>query len=145
MRSMSSEEIAELLAGPHQAVLSLSRVERGPIAVPMSYLFRDDGFWMITSPDSQHGRLMSANGRATLTIHHDEVHERAVEQWYVTAEGPVAFVDDDPEPLLRAIMAKDRDSVSADEWTAQSLPSATTVAILTPQWLAGYVGVSRLP
>lgn len=144
MRSLNTTEIAERLAGAHQAVLSLSRVDRGPIAIPMSYLYRHDRFWMITSPDSQHGRLMRANGRATLTIHHDEVGERNVEQWYVTAEGPVQFLDDDPEPVLWAILAKDRGTQLADEWTAQSLPSATTVATLTPLRLAGYIGVSRL-
>jgi nitroimidazol reductase NimA-like FMN-containing flavoprotein (pyridoxamine 5'-phosphate oxidase superfamily) len=141
---MSTQEIAERLAGPHQAVLSLSRVEHGPIAVPMSYLHRDDRFWMITSPDSQHGSLMRANGRATLTIHHDDVGARVVEQWYVTTEGPILFVDDDPEPLLRAILAKDRGAALVEEWTAQSLPTTTKVAVLTPQRLAGYIGVSRL-
>jgi nitroimidazol reductase NimA-like FMN-containing flavoprotein (pyridoxamine 5'-phosphate oxidase superfamily) len=145
MGPMSREEIAERLAGPNQAVLSLSRAERGPLAVPMSYLYRDHRFWMITSPDSQHGRLMTVNGRATLTIHHDEVDGRVVDQWYVTAEGPVEFVDDDPQPLLSVILAKDRGAELAAEWTTQSLPSATTVAVLTPHRLAGYSGVSRLP
>lgn len=144
MRAMTPAEITKRLAGPHQAVLSLSRVERGPLAVPMSYFHRDGHFWMITSPDSQHGKLMRRNGRATVTIHHDVVDGRVVEQWYVTAEGPIEFVDDDPEALLRAIMAKDRGERFADEWTAQSLPSVTTVAVLTPQRLAGYLGESRL-
>lgn len=144
MRPMSPDEIAERLAGPHQAVLSLSRDDRGPIAVPMSYLYRDGRFWMITSPSSEHGRLMRLRGRGTLTIHHDTVKKRRVEQWYVTAEGQVDFVENDPAPLLRAILAKDRGPELADAWTAQSLPSATTVAVLTPVRVTGYLGVSRL-
>lgn len=145
MRAMTEEEISERLAGPHQGVLSLSREDRGPIAVPMSYVYRDKRFWMITSPHSEHGRLMQIRGRATLTIHHDVVTTRRVEQWYVTAEGPVEFIDDDPAPLLREILVKDRGADRADEWTEQSLPAVTTVAVLVPQRLAGYAGVSRLP
>lgn len=142
---MTEEEISERLAGPYQGVLSLSREDRGPIAVPMSYVYRDERFWMITSPQSEHGRLMQTRGRATLTIHHDVVEPRRVEQWYVTAEGSVEFVDDDPAPLLREILAKDRGADRADEWTEQSLPAVMTVAVLVPRRLAGYAGVSRLP
>lgn len=142
---MTEEEVAERLAGPHQAVLSLSRDDRGPIAVPMSYVYRDERFWMITSPGSEHGMLMQTRGRATLTIHHDTVEPRRVEQWYVTAEGSIVFVDDDPAPLLKEILAKDRGGQLANEWTKQSLPAATTVAVLVPRHLAGYLGVSELP
>jgi nitroimidazol reductase NimA-like FMN-containing flavoprotein (pyridoxamine 5'-phosphate oxidase superfamily) len=145
VRAMTEEEISERLAGPHQGVLSLSREDRGPIAVPMSYVYRDERFWMITSPHSEHGRLMQTRGRATLTIHHDVVEPRRVEQWYVTAEGSVEFIDDDPAPLLREILAKDRGVDRADEWTEQSLPAVMTVAVLVPRRLAGYAGVSRLP
>lgn len=67
----------------------------------MSYCTAASRFWMITSPLSEHGRLMQTRGRATLTTHHDAVQPRRVEQWYVTAEGCVEFVDDDPAPLLR--------------------------------------------
>lgn len=145
MREMTRDEIAECLAGSHQAVLSLSRDERGPIAIPMSYLYRDGRFWMITSPETDHGRLMSRNRRASITIHYDVVSGRRVEQWYVTAEGPVEFTNEDPEPFLRAIMEKDRGPALADEWTAHSLPAATIVAVLNPEKLTGYLGVSTLP
>lgn len=141
---MTTDEIEQRLAGPHQAVLSLSRDDRGPIAVPMSYVYREGRFWMITSPDSEHGKLIQRRGRATLTIHHDVVELRQVQQWYVTAEGTIDFVDDDPAPILRAILAKDRGAELADEWTEQSLPSVTVVAVLTPRRVAGYRGVSRL-
>ncbi|MGB8360836.1 MAG: pyridoxamine 5'-phosphate oxidase family protein [Acidimicrobiia bacterium] len=142
---MTDEEISERLAGPHQGVLSLSREDRGPIAVPMSCVYRDERFRMIASPRSEHGRLMQTRGRATPTIHHDAVAPHRVEQWYVTPEGSVEFVDDDPAPLLREILAKDRGADRADEWTEQSLPAVTTVAVLVPRRLAGYVGVTRLP
>jgi nitroimidazol reductase NimA-like FMN-containing flavoprotein (pyridoxamine 5'-phosphate oxidase superfamily) len=141
---MSHDEISECLSGPWQAVLSLSRLGRGPLAVPMSYVYTGDEFRMITSAQSQHGKLMRANGRATMTVHHDHNSGRSVKQWYVIAEGPITFTDDNPEPTLRAIMAKDRGAGLADEWVEQSLPNATDVAVLVPDRIAGYRGESEL-
>jgi hypothetical protein len=37
--------------------------ERSPAAVPISYHFTEDGFYLVTSPTSLHGRLMSQPGR----------------------------------------------------------------------------------
>ncbi len=144
MRPMNQAEIARCLAGPWQAVLSVSRQDRGPLAVPMSYLYRDGAFLMITSPDSQHGRLMTTAGRATITVHHDEISPGFVEQWYVTAEGPVRFTDEHPEELLRSIMLKDRGPEFLEQWVRQSLPTATSVAVLDPERISGFFGVSRL-
>lgn len=138
------DEIEERLNAPLQAVLSVSRKTRGPVAVPMSYLFDRPVFRMITSPGSVHGRLMREGGRATLTIQEEVRGERRVEQWYVMAEGPVEFIDEDPTDLLRAILTKDRGARFASEWVAQSLPNVTTVAVLTPKTLSGYRGLSSL-
>jgi len=56
---LSDQRIAELLAGPQQGLLSMSRPDRGPVTVPMTYLF-DGGLYMITSPASVHGRINPA-------------------------------------------------------------------------------------
>lgn len=144
MERLSYPEIERRLSGPYQAVLSVSRDGRGPVAVPMSFQLKDGQFWMITSPDSLHGKLIREMGRATLTIQDEELGHRAITQWYVMAEGPIEFTDADPVPLLRPAFAKDRGEEFADEWAAQSLPNVTTVAVLTPQTLSGYIGSSRL-
>ena len=144
MRQMSPSEIEEALGGPHQAILSVSRTGRGPLAVPMSFLFSLGEFRMITSRDTDHGRLIAKTGRASMTVHHDDVTSRSVEQWYVTAEGPIEFTDENPESLLREILTKDRGSEFADEWTSQSLVSVGEVAVLRPARLAGYHGTSIL-
>lgn len=144
MQAMSHDEISTCLSGPWQAVLSVNRRDRGPLAIPMSYLFENGEFRVITSMESLHGRLMRSSGRATMTVHHDEVSARSVEQWYVIAEGPIRFTDDDPEPLLREILAKDRGSDFVEEWVEQSLPNVTTVAVLSPERISGHRGVSKL-
>jgi nitroimidazol reductase NimA-like FMN-containing flavoprotein (pyridoxamine 5'-phosphate oxidase superfamily) len=138
MDSLSLERIVELLDGPHQAVLSVSRTDKGPIAVPISYLFDGSRFVMVTSPSSLHGRILGKTGRATLTIQYEQCDGRTVYQWYVVAEGPVAFTDENPAPLIRSILAKDRGEEHADEWTIGGPPSNVKVTELVPVRLSGY-------
>ncbi len=139
MQRMADAEIEAHLAAPHQAVLSVNRDMRGPLAVPMSFLFRDGAFFMVTSPDSLHGRLMRSEGRATLTIHHEEYPPGRVSQWYIVAEGPVSFTNEDPEPIVRAVIAKDRPAADAPAWAARAAATATSVARLDPTSLSGHV------
>jgi len=138
MAPVDGRRIEELLDGPHQAVLSVGRLEKGPLAVPMSYLFAGDHFSMGTSPESWHGRLMQRTGRATLTVQFEDCDGRSVHQWYVTAEGPIGFTDTEPGPLVRAILAKDRGEENADEWTWGDAQPDVRVAILEPERLSGF-------
>jgi nitroimidazol reductase NimA-like FMN-containing flavoprotein (pyridoxamine 5'-phosphate oxidase superfamily) len=144
MERMDRQRVEEALAGPHQAVLSIGRADRGPLAVPISYRFDAGEFSMITSPTSLHGQLIERTGRATMTVHHDTVSGRTVHQWYVIAEGPIAFTDADPAPLLRAILEKDRPGPFVDEWEARMGRSDDTVAVLRPERLSGYESRSLL-
>lgn len=138
MTRITESRIKELLDGPHQGVLSVSRNDKGPVAVPMSYLFRDDRFHLVTSPESLHSRLMSRAGRATITVQFEACDGRNVHQWYVMAEGPIDFTDLPPEPLVRAILAKDRGEEYADEWASGDSSPESRVAILQPEKLSGY-------
>jgi nitroimidazol reductase NimA-like FMN-containing flavoprotein (pyridoxamine 5'-phosphate oxidase superfamily) len=118
MASISKGRIRELLEGPHQAVLSVGREDKGPVAVPMSYTYNGDRLFFVTSPTSLHGRLMGQAGRATLTIQFEEVGTGSVHQWYVMAEGRMFFTDADPAPHVRAMLTKDRGSQNWDRWPA---------------------------
>jgi nitroimidazol reductase NimA-like FMN-containing flavoprotein (pyridoxamine 5'-phosphate oxidase superfamily) len=138
MLPLTTDRIEELLEGPHQAVLSVSRNDRGPVAVPMSYRFVDGRFVIVTSPTSLHGRLMARTGRATITVQFEDCDGRSTHQWYVMAEGPIEFTDEDPTPHVYAIMAKDRGAENADAWTAGPPPSEVEVAVLTPSRISGY-------
>jgi nitroimidazol reductase NimA-like FMN-containing flavoprotein (pyridoxamine 5'-phosphate oxidase superfamily) len=138
MSTMQTDQMARLLDGPHQAVLSLSRDGRGPVAVPVSYHFTEDGFYLVTSPSSVHGRLMSQLGRATVTVQFEDCDGRNVQQWYVMAEGPIRFTDLDPRPHIKTILAKDRGEDNVDEWTAGEPPPDVRVAVLQPERISGY-------
>jgi hypothetical protein len=104
----------------------------------MSYHFRDGSFWLVTSPDSLHGRLMARRGRATLTVQFEACDGRNVYQWYVMAEGPVRFTAEDPRPHVRKILAKDRGAANVDEWTAAAPAPGSLAAVLEPERLSGY-------
>ncbi len=138
MQTLTFEQIGNRLAGRHQAVLSVGRRDKGPLAVPMSYVFSEGRFSMVTSPDSLHGRLMQREGRATLTVQYEYCDGRSVHQWYVHAEGPVLFTEDDPVLVGRAILSKDRGFDNADEWLAARPPTGGSVAVLIPERLSGY-------
>ncbi len=150
MATLSNGQILELLEGPHQAVLSVGRQEKGPVAVPMSYTYNGDRFLFVTSATSLHGRLMSKAGRATLTVQFEEVGIDSVYQWYVMAEGPVAFTDADPAPHVQAILIKDRGSQNWDRWRAAEPNKDARVTELVPDRLSGYefresLGPSTVP
>ena len=138
MARIGQQRIEELLDGPHQGVLSVSRRDKGPVAVPMSYLFTQGRFYVVTSPESVHGRLMWRTGRATITVQYEACDGRNVHQWYVMAEGTIGFEDSEPGPLVRAILAKDRGEANADEWASGDPPPDVQVAVLEPQKLSGF-------
>ena len=138
MTRIDQQRIEELLEGPHQGVLSVSRRDKGPVAVPVSYLFTHGRFYMVTSPESVHGRLMRRTGRATMTVQYEACNGRSVHQWYVMAEGTIEFDDSEPRPLVRAILAKDRGEANADEWASGDPPADVRVAVLEPQKLSGF-------
>lgn len=138
MGRLDEHRIHDLLQGAHQAVLSVSRAEKGPVAVPMSYHFDGKRFVMVTSPASLHGRLMAATGRATMTVQYERVDDGSVHQWYVMAEGPIAFTDEDPGPHVRAILVKDRGPANVEEWRAAEPAIDAKVAVLVPERISGY-------
>lgn len=144
MNSIEPARIQELLDGPHQGVLSVSRRDRGPVAVPMSYHYTEGSFFIVTSDQSLHGKLMVTLERATLTVQFEACTGRTVHQWYVMAEGDVRFTDADPKPHVRKILAKDRGAANVDEWMAAVSSSTDMVAVLQPVRISGYEGYNSL-
>lgn len=144
---MSEAEIDAVLDGSHMCVFSVARKGRGPVAVPLAYVYRGGRFRLQSAPSSLHGRLAMAQGRATVTVHDEWISGFEASEWYVTAEGPVEFTDDPLRPLLLEIMVKDRGEHLADRWLDEWLAPAAAghrVLVLTPERIAGYSFPSRL-
>ena len=138
MDQMTDSRVAEVLAGPHQAILSVARKDKGPLAVPMSYRFIDGTFVFVTAAESLHSKLMLKRGRATMTVQEALSDGLTVDQWYVIAEGPVRFTDEDPLPHVRFILAKDRGEAYADAWLARVSSGDDRVAVLDSERITGY-------
>ncbi|MDH3606495.1 MAG: pyridoxamine 5'-phosphate oxidase family protein [Acidimicrobiia bacterium] len=148
MPRMAREQIDERLAqGGLMAILSVSRVDKGPIAVPLAFLWQEGRFLLMTPPDSVHGKHMRRTGRATVTIHYERLEGKEADEWYVTAEGPIEFIDRDAMALARTLLTKDRGPEHAGEWLEDMRPALEKnwVAALTPARISGFTFGGRLP
>ncbi len=139
---MSSSALDAYLREPHVAILSVSRAERGPVAVPVWYDYDGTAFRLSTSPASLHSQLMVHRGRATLTMHSERYEGLGGEESYAIAEGPIAFTDEALEPLLRRLLLRYRGADVLDEALAAMLPQleeeGQRVALLMPEAMSGY-------
>ena len=86
---MTQSEREAFLAEARVAILSIARADRGPLAVPVWYLYEPGGevrFW--TGGDSHKARLLLLAGRATLTVQNP-----APPYGYVSVEGPITRLE----------------------------------------------------
>ena len=88
---------------------------------------------------------MERRRRATITIQFERCDGPTVYQWYVTAEGPVRFTNEDPAPHIRTMLAKDRGDRYVYRWTAAPPAPTVKVAVLTPERIGGYEYHDALP
>jgi len=141
MPKMSVDEVEEFLALPLVPVLSVSRRDRGPVAVPLWYGYEEGVFSFITARDSVHGRLMEQTGRATLTFHDEDYGPRNTVERYVHAEGPVEFIDDDITPVVIAHRRRYYSGPNAEAWINEPLTDLNyrqNIAVLRPERMTGY-------
>ena len=84
---MTTTEREAFLSDVHVGVLAVDEPGRGPLAMPIWYLYRDGVVHITIDGDSLKARLLRAAGRATMTVQ----TETAPYQ-YVSVEGPVELV-----------------------------------------------------
>lgn len=84
--SMTRAERDEFLAAVRVAVLSVDDPGRGPLAVPVWYLFEDGDILIETDRTSKKARLLEAAGRASITV-----QTETAPYLYVTVEGPAVI------------------------------------------------------
>lgn len=148
MSRMSREELGDFVSQPLVGVLSVSRRERGPVAVPVWFVYQDGEFRVITSADSLHGRIMDRTDRATLTVHWEHYGDGASVERYVMAEGPIVFTDDDVVPGVYEVREKYYQNARAPEWVNKPIPPETLsqqIAVLRPETLSGFEWKESLP
>ena len=95
---MTPEEREAFLAGVHVGVLAMEEPDRGPLALPVWYLYRDGEVRIDIDGSSLKARLLAPAGRGTLTVQNE-----ALPYQYVSVEGPVVLDDSPRDHLEMAI------------------------------------------
>jgi Pyridoxamine 5'-phosphate oxidase len=126
---MTPEEQEAFLADVHIGVLAIEEPGRGPLALPVWYLYRDGEVRIDIDGSSVRARLLAAAGRATLTAQNE-----APPYQYVSVEGPVVL-DDSPRDHLE--MAIRYLGPELGRWYTYSNPrgeSAIVVRVVPERW-----------
>jgi nitroimidazol reductase NimA-like FMN-containing flavoprotein (pyridoxamine 5'-phosphate oxidase superfamily) len=127
--AMTREEREAFLADVHVGILSIEEPGRGPLALPIWYLYRDGTVQIGMDGDSLKARLLRAAGRATLTAQTETAPYK-----YVCVEGPVSVEKvqrDDLEMATRYL------GPEFGKWYADNNPSteqSVTVFLRPEHW-----------
>ena len=127
---MTIDEREAFLAGLHVGVLSIAREGKGPLALPIWYLYEDGDVLISMSGASVKAELLRKRGRATLTV-----QQEAPPYQYVMVEGAVTV---GPEDIDVAGLAVRYLGAEMGAWYAKNNPPTadSVVARITPdQWL----------
>jgi PPOX class probable F420-dependent enzyme len=88
--AMTPVEREAFLAEVHVAVVTVADEGRGPLAVPLWYVYRPGGeIVLVTDRDSRKARLIREAGRVTVCAQTQEMPYR-----YASVEGPVTAIED---------------------------------------------------
>src|SRR5215831_17441521 len=99
---MTRVEREEFLAGVHVGILSADEPGRGPLSVPVWYLYEAGGeIVVVTRPEARKARLLAVGSRVAFLVQSEEMPPR-----YVTIQGRVvaaapADVSRDVKPVVR--------------------------------------------
>jgi nitroimidazol reductase NimA-like FMN-containing flavoprotein (pyridoxamine 5'-phosphate oxidase superfamily) len=99
---MTREERETFLAGVHVGVVTVDEPRRGPLSVPVWYLYEPGGdIVLVTRPEARKARLLATGARVAFLVQSEELPPR-----YVTIQGRVvsatpADVACDVKPVVR--------------------------------------------
>ena len=101
--SMTKKEREQFLAGVHVGVFSVADKGRGPLTVPVWYLYEPGGEIAIwTGKDSRKARLLEQAGRFSFCVQDERPPYK-----YVSVEGPVTGVEQASlEELVRPLAVR---------------------------------------
>ncbi len=96
--AMTKAEREAFLADVHVGMLAIDEPGRGPLNLPIWYLYRDGNVLISIGGETLKARLLRAAGRATMTVQTETAPYR-----YVSVEGPVIFTPGAPDQTETAI------------------------------------------
>jgi PPOX class probable F420-dependent enzyme len=128
--NMTTEEREAFLAGVHVGILAIERRDRAPLALPIWYEYEDGEVVIGMDGDSLKARLLTAAGRATMTVQTETPPYR-----YVMVEGSVTVAAEQRDDLS---MASRYLGPELGAWYAEQNPSTdrSVVVRLRPErWI----------
>jgi nitroimidazol reductase NimA-like FMN-containing flavoprotein (pyridoxamine 5'-phosphate oxidase superfamily) len=99
---MTRDEREAFLAGMHVGVVGVDDPGRGPLSVPVWYLYEPGGeILLVTRPEARKCRLLAAGARVSFLVQSEEMPPRyvSVQGYVVSATG--ADVERDVKPVVR--------------------------------------------
>ena len=124
---MTKIEREEFLAAMHVGIVSVADGERGPLTIPIWYLYEPGGdVVIITKPDSRKGLLLAEGVRASFVVQNEELPPS-----YVSVEGPVVSVTPaDVDRDVRALTARYLGKELGDAYVDTTRPDGTTPEVV---------------
>lgn len=124
---MTRSECQAFLAEPHVGIVSVQDPNRGPLTVPIWYLYEPGGeVVIITPPDSRKGLLMQVGTRIGFCVQTEDLPPK-----YVSVEGPIVSIDPadverDVRPLTHRYLGKE----IGDGYVDATRPDGTTPEVV---------------
>ena len=88
---MTREERERFLAGVHAGVLSINQPGRGPLAMPLWYVYEPGGeIVIVTRPETRKAKLITSGSRVAFIVQAEDLPPK-----YVSVEGRVVSVAPD--------------------------------------------------
>ena len=136
--AMTPAEREAFLAQPRVAILAIAEADRGPLAVPVWYLYAPGGAIRIsTAGASRKARLLLLAGRASLVVQNPEPPYQ-----YVSVEGPIeriepAQLERDVRPLAYRYLGPEAGERYLASIGGPAAGAGDLIVHLTPQhWIA---------
>jgi len=94
--TMTREEREAFLTDVRIGVLSVNNDERGPLSIPIWYIYNpSEDLWMTTGANTRKGKLLRKANRIGFCV-----QAEALPYKYVSMEGPITIEDRDSESIL---------------------------------------------
>jgi nitroimidazol reductase NimA-like FMN-containing flavoprotein (pyridoxamine 5'-phosphate oxidase superfamily) len=124
---MTREERETFLADVHVGVLSIDEPGRGPLSVPVWYLYEPGGeIVVVTRPEARKARLLVVGARVAFLVQSEEMPPK-----YVTIQGRVvsaapADVARDVKPVVRKYLG----TAVGDSYVDNTRPNGTNEIVI---------------
>jgi len=134
---MTKEERERFLAAVHVGVLSLNQPDRGPLAMPVWYLYEPGGeIIIVTRPETRKATLIASGARVAFVVQTEELPPK-----YVSVAGRVvsvapADVDRDVRPLAAKYLGADVGNGYIDATRPNGITNEIVVRIRPERWFS---------